>query len=760
MSEKKTITVDLSATTLNLTALDFNGNFEAATAALRQLRAERDESGEIPAADLRVVVFPEATPTGPGCADAFLRPRVLRDAANAVLALEPFVGENVVAAVGTPIAFNGAIFKAVAVIVGGRLRGFVCSTFLPNDGRDEARQFSAWPFGKVATITVAGREFPIGDFEIEERGVRFAVRSFAELSREVGERVGNFFDPALYDDKRLYAVGEGAESSAVSANCASGAVSEEFKRDLTAKIVLVPAATPFEMRGQAQVRRVLEEFSRRFSAAVVYSNPVGVDSGATIYDGGSGIVLGGEFYQNVRFPYAAAAFATNRVEISDDGALDWSDPETCELGADGPEFDIWEVGSDVDFEEFSRAASLGILDYAVKSRARGLTLSLSGGADSAAVALLVRLGVKFGWRQLGPEGFFDWLTRFRSEDEKFAAFPEFREIATEFDDKLERLGIELAEKAENEGGLDPEAFDAAFETALEALNDEAERKIVGVLLTTAYQSTRNSGETTRRAAREIATFCGAKFYEFDVDPLVEGYKKLVADATGKPFSWATDDATLQNVQARTRGPSVWLLANREGRLLLSTGNRSEVACGYATMDGDTCGGLAPIGGVDKAFIREWLRWLETTGVALDCDDDGAPIRFKVPAARFINEQQPTAELRPAEAKQTDEADLMPYSILNLIERALIRDRLDLETAARRVADEARELEIDVDEKTLSAWLVKFCRYWTRSQWKRGRYAFAFRLDDYDLSPNSWTKFPNVSGGFEAEIAEFEKRVDG
>ncbi len=60
-------------------------------------------------------------------------------------------------------------------------------------------------------------------------------------------------------------------------------------------------------------------------------------------------------------------------------------------------------------------------------------------------------------------------------------------------------------------------------------------------------------------------------------------------------------------------PGIWLLANLNNALLLSTSNRSEAAVGYATMDGDTSGGLSPIAGIDKAFLRQWLRWLETTG---------------------------------------------------------------------------------------------------------------------------------------------------
>ena len=84
------------------------------------------------------------------------------------------------------------------------------------------------------------------------------------------------------------------------------------------------------------------------------------------------------------------------------------------------------------------------------------------------------------------------------------------------------------------------------------------------------------------------------------------------------------------------------------------------------MDGDTSGGLSPIAGIDKAYLRSWLRWMEVTGPA-----GGRPI----PALAAVNCQPPTAELRPAESGQTDEADLMPYELLDAIERAAIRDKL-------------------------------------------------------------------------------------
>src|SRR5204863_1207546 len=135
---------------------------------------------------------------------------------------------------------------------------------------------------------------------------------------------------------------------------------------------------------------------------------------------------------------------------------------------------------------------------------------------------------------------------------------------------------------------------------------------------------------------------GAEYFEFDVDRVVQDYMGLVARGIGRELDWSTDDLALQNIQARARSPGVWMLANLDGALLISTSNRSEAAVGYATMDGDTSGGLAPIAGIDKTYLRSWLRWMEA----------------KVPALSYINAQAPTAELRPVE--QTDESDLMPY----------------------------------------------------------------------------------------------------
>jgi NAD+ synthase (glutamine-hydrolysing) len=222
--------------------------------------------------------------------------------------------------------------------------------------------------------------------------------------------------------------------------------------------------------------------------------------------------------------------------------------------------------------------------------------------------------------------------------------------------------------------------------------------------------------------------------------MVDAYVKAGEACLGRTMDWKRDDLALQNVQARARAPGVWMLANIRGALLLSTSNRSEAAVGYATMDGDTSGGLAPIAGIDKAFIRRWLRWCEKQG-----PDGIGPL----PELAVVNDQAPTAELRPPSSKQTDEDDLMPYELLDAIERAAIRDKQSPKEILLVMGAEFPQLA----REKLVNWIERFFRLWSRNQWKRERYAPSFHLDDENLDPKTWCRFPILSGGYERELAD-------
>jgi NAD+ synthase (glutamine-hydrolysing) len=321
---------------------------------------------------------------------------------------------------------------------------------------------------------------------------------------------------------------------------------------------------------------------------------------------------------------------------------------------------------------------------------------LSGGADSAAVATLCFLAFEFAKQHLT-------------------------------DDRLKQKLSYMANDADFDG--------ADLDDAI-----SIER-----LITCVYQATRNSSDTTRNAARAVATSIGAQFLELDVDAIVDSYTGLISQAIDRELTWEQDDLALQNIQARVRGPSVWMLANIRNALLLSTSNRSEAAVGYATMDGDTCGGLSPIAGIDKAFLRHWLLWMENHG----------PLGVgRFPALNLVNEQQPTAELRPQSEHQTDESDLMPYDLLDAIERAAIRDK----QIPREVFVTMEAAFPMYTAEQLLTWIERFFRLWCRNQWKRERYAPSFHVDDENLDPKTWCRFPIISGGFQRELRELRDFV--
>ncbi len=475
-------------------------------------------------------------------------------------------------------------------------------------------------------------------------------------------------------------------------------------------VLLNPSASHFAF-GKHEVRkRFVLEGSRAFGVACVYANLVGNEAGRVIYDGGVLIASEGKLVaQGPRFSFDAVGVTAATVDIDanrtrrtrtasfspDLQSRAQPIPAAFAFPAIEPareesHVDAWESGARLKEEELTRAVALGLFDYARKSRSAGFVVSLSGGADSSAVSSLVALMVDLGFAELGRDRF---VARFGSPPRLASA--------------------------------------------------RSAREAVKAILTCVYQATENSSKVTRDAARQVAEALGAEFFEFDVDTLVKGYVAMVSEGLRRPLEWKTDDIALQNIQARVRGPGVWMLANVRNSLLLATGDRSEAAAGYSTMDGDTCGGLSPIGGVDKAFLRQWLRWLET---------DGPAGLHPIPALSAVNAQVPTPELRPAAARQTAESDLMPYDVLDAIERAAIRDKqVPVEVFKTLCAQYPTRAPSD-----LGLWVKRFFQLWCRNQWKRERYAPSFHLDDENLDPKTWCRFPILSGGFERELAELDQ----
>ncbi len=498
--------------------------------------------------------------------------------------------------------------------------------------------------------------------------------------------------------------------------CEDAWVAKRPGSDLALKgvdIILNPSASHFSF-GKVEIRkRFVLEGSRAFGVTYLYSNHLGNESGRMIFDGGALIASAGTMLaEGPRFSFEQFQLSTAVIDLdatrTSQARTSSFRPKLADEADDRISFKFnfsklspqkppevqksWENGANVKEEEFVRAVALGLFDYLRKSKSEGFVVSLSGGADSSAVSCLVAQMVNLALTEIGREKFIDLLP------------------------KRERFS-----------------------------NCKTGAEIVNKLLTCIYQATENSGRVTREAAKEVALGLGAQFIEWDLTEIMKSYLSVVSTSLKTKLTWEEHDIPLQNIQARIRAPGAWMVANLQNALLLVTSNRSEAAVGYATMDGDTAGSLSPLGGIDKAFLRNWLRWLEVE----------APVgSLPVPQLKFVNDQQPTAELRPPGDKQTDEKDLMPYEVLDAIERAAIYSRQSPLEVFQRLHVELSHINAVV----LRDWVIKFFNLWCRNQWKRERYAPSFHLDDENLDPKTWCRFPILSGGFKRELAELKAAI--
>ena len=654
----------IAAGVLNQTPLDWEGNRQNILDAIDQ--AKKD--------DVTVLCLPELCITAYGCEDAFHSSGVHATAMEMLVSIIP-ASKGMVVSVGIPVTYAGGLFNTAALLVDGKLAGFVAKQHLAGDGiHYEPRWFKPWPAGIQGVIEVEDVEYPLGDILFDVGGIRigFEICEDAWVGNRPGGNLAN----------------KGTD------------------------IILNPSASHFAFGKHSVRQRFVLEGSRAFNVTYVYANLVGNESGRAIFDGDAMIASGGKMlaigqrlsYKPVTLTSCVVNIDSTRMARARTGSfepeVDGDESDVISVEFDFPECQVepaevveesWMIDSDVKEEEFTRSVCLGLFDYMRKSHSRGFVVSLSGGCDSASIVALVATMLKLAENELG-----------------------FKELCA-------RLG--------------------KFLTANDGPSNSQE--LARRLLTTVYQSTKNSGSVTRNAANDVAAAAHATHYEFDVDQMVSQYRSVVGEAIGIELNWKDHDITLQNIQARVRSPSVWMLANLNYALLLSTSNRSEAAVGYATMDGDTSGGLSPIAGIDKAFLRKWLIWMEKQG-----PDGIGPM----PALNSVNVQQPTAELRPPEDKQTDEDDLMPYEILDAIERLAIRDKMMPIEVVKHLNAEFN----DFDQKQLGLWTIRFFRLWCRNQWKRERYAPSFHLDDENLDPKTWCRFPILSGGYEYEIRKLEE----
>ncbi|MGH6987050.1 MAG: NAD+ synthase [Caulobacteraceae bacterium] len=200
------------------------------------------------------------------------------------------------------------------------------------------------------------------------------------------------------------------------------------------------------------------------------------------------------------------------------------------------------------------------------------------------------------------------------------------------------------------GGVDSAL---AMVAAVDALGAEAVRAYMLPSRYTSKESLADAAEAARR--------CGVRLAEIPIEPAVEAFTSMLAGE----FAGRNADITEENLQARIRGVALMALSNKLGAMLLTTGNKSEMAVGYATLYGDMCGGYNPLKDLYKVEVFEICRWRNAHRLL------GGPAS---PIPEAILSKPPSAELR---ANQRDDDSLPPYGELDAILMALVEDDASL-----------------------------------------------------------------------------------
>ncbi len=231
----------------------------------------------------------------------------------------------------------------------------------------------------------------------------------------------------------------------------------------------------------------------------------------------------------------------------------------------------------------------------------------------------------------------------------------FRALTLGLRDYLEKCGFKSAVLGLS-GGVDSAVTACLAVAALGA------GRVQGISLPSQFSSPGSLDD-----ARALARNLGIQYDVIPIQPPFLGVKEQLKGI----FAGRPEDTAEENIQARLRGVILMALSNKFGSLLLTTGNKSEVAVGYCTLYGDMCGGLAVIADVPKTLVYRVARWINRE-------------REVIPEASLT--KPPSAELRP---NQTDQDSLPPYDVLDrILEDYVVRLKTPTEIIAAGIPEAA------------------------------------------------------------------------
>ncbi len=590
----------LATCNLNQWALDFDGNLQRIARSIQIAKA----------AGARYRLGPELEISGYGCEDAFLEGDTIRHSWE-VLAdiLASDLTDGILCDIGMPVMHKGVRYNGRILAFNRRILLIRPKLVLADDGNyREPRWFAAWQHLRTVEDhalprlirAITGQEtVPFGDAAVATRDTVLASETCEELFAAA--------NPHTY---------LGLNGVEILAN---GSGSHHELRKLRRRIDLIKNATG------------------KGGGIYLYANQQGCDGGRLYFDGCALIAINGQVVaQGSQFSPRDVEVVTATVDLEDVRSYRGSiGSRQVQASASPPvprivvDFDLTHtpgraptraivIRTHTPEEEIAYGPACWLWDYLRRSGLAGFFIPLSGGADSAAVAVQVGIMCQM------------LVTEAQAGNEQVMA-------------DVQRL-------------VGDERY---------VPTDPAE--LASRLLFTGYMGTKNSSRATRKRAKALAGQIGATHLDVNIDTAVTALTKLFVKATGKTPHFKAhggsdaENVALQNIQARLRMVLAYVLAQllpwvhgRRGSLLvLGTGNVDEALRGYLTKYDCSSADINPIGGISKVDLRRFLRWAaDTRGYTTLLD---------------VVEAAPTAELEPSTASyaQRDEVDMgMTYEELS------------------------------------------------------------------------------------------------
>ena len=478
-----------------------------------------------------LVVFPELIVCGYPPRDLLFKRRFVPDVADSL------------AQIATAIGAVPALIGTVELNPTGRGRPF----------------YNSAAFCYRGTVAAVARKCLLPTYDVFDEDRYFEPATSPTVVDHAGHRIGvticeDIWTHPMISTRRLY----------------SGRMPIEQLADQKCDLMVNLSASPWHSaKDGVRQNLVVSEAARSLGCPVAYVNAIGGND-ELIFDGRSHVC---DTQGNVTAGLAAFAEELRVVDVP----LARSDahPATAASSAAARPAPIAPSFAPAELADIYHALVLGLRDYATKSGFKRALVALSGGIDSAVVAVIAA-------EAFGPEN------------------------------------------------------------------------VIGVSLPSSISS-----QHSRDDARLLAENLGLRFETIAIAEAVAAAET----ALGPIFAGRAPDVTEENIQARVRGVLMMALSNKFGSLLLTTGNKSEMAVGYCTLYGDMCGGLAVISDVFKTQIFALARWINSSAAP------GAG-REIIPLNTI--QKPPSAELRPG---QVDQDSLPPYDILDAILKGYVEEGL-------------------------------------------------------------------------------------